>query len=454
MLFILLYPYLHKSVKEELRLFVKITNGNLYLKKRTFPEWAVCLVLFLPFTFSFFVELLNLPGIVNFIVDFVLMVMACLIVLKRPFRLSRNLLPIFTLVLFFLIYTFIVYLFNYQSILYYFWGFRNNFRFFVAFFIFASFVYEEAIKGYFKWLDILFWINFAVTLIQFVMGYKQDYLGGLFGVEKGCNAYMINFLLVIVVRSVLSFMNKTENIFYCFSKCAVSLFISAVAELKFFYVVFVIIVVMATFLTSFSWRKFALVLSVSAVTILSALLLVTMFEHLKDFFSLETIWKVATQKNYASDIDMNRFSSIPIISDIFLTDTPSRLFGMGLGNCDTSSISFFNTPFYDNYVDLHYSVFSLSFLYLETGFVGLFLYFTFFALCFRFAYKNYKNKTGNLLFNQMATIMSAICFILIFYNSSLRTEAGYLIYFVLALPFIGARADAEDETTKTLLIMK
>lgn len=429
---------------------MKRFDGILYIKKRSFPEWAVLLTLFLPFTFAFIVEFLGVPGFIKFFIDGVLLVMAALILLKRPFTVSRNLTPLLLLVVSFFIITFVAYLFNYQSLFYYFWGFRNNFRFFVAFFIFAKFVYEEDVKGYFKALDYIFWINLLITLVQLLMGYQQDYLGGVFGVEKGCNAYMINFLLVITVKSILSFMNGTEGMFYCFSKCAVSLFVSAVAELKFFYIVFVIIVIMATVLTSFSWRKFGLVLLVSVVTMLSALLLVTMFEHFKDFLSLETIWRVATQKNYASDVDMNRFSAVPTINEIFLTDTPSRLFGMGLGNCDTSTFSIFNTPFYENYVDLHYSIFSVSFIYLETGYVGLFLYFLFFGLCLKFAYKNFRNKTGNLLFNQMAIIMALMCFILIFYNSSLRTEAGFLIYFVLALPFVGARAEDESKTIRII----
>ena len=178
-----------------------------------------------------------------------------------------------------------------------------------------------------------------------------------------------------------------------------------------------------------------------------------MFEYFRDFFSLEKIWEIATQKNYSSEKDMNRFSAVPTINEIFLTDIPSRLFGMGLGNCDTSTIPIFNTSFYDTYVDLHYSIFSISFLYLETGYVGLFLYFMFFFLCLRFAYKHFKNKTGNLLFNQMAIIISVICFILIFYNSSLRTESGYLIYFILALPFVGVKSNNDNDNI-TIRVLK
>lgn len=429
---------------------MKSEKGILYIKKRSFPEWAVLLTLFLPFIFSFFTELLNLPGALKFVIDFVLAAMTILMVSKRPITVSKNLTPLVLLIIAFFIFTFATYFLNYQSIFYYFWGFRNNFRFFVAFYIYAKFISEDWAKGIFTALDKIFWVNIAVVFVQLMLGYQQDCLGGVFGVEKGCNGYLVNFLLIIVVKSVLSFMNGMEGIIRCFSKCAVSLFISAVAELKFFFIVFVLVVMLAFVLTPFSWRKFGFILSATVATILSALLLVTMFEYFRDFFSLGKIWEIATQKNYASDNDMNRFSAIPTINEIFLKDIPSRLFGMGLGNCDTSTFSIFNTPFYDTYVDLHYSIFSVSFIYLETGFVGLALYFLFFALCLKFAYKNFRKKTGNLLFNQMGIIMALMCFILIFYNSSLRTEAGFLIYFVLALPFVGARAEDENKIIRIL----
>ena len=115
---------------------------------------------------------------------------------------------------------------------------------------------------------------------------------------------------------------------------------------------------------------------------------------------------------------------------------------MGLGNCDTSSIALFNTDFYDLYVDIHYSIFSVSFMFMETGFVGLTLFTLFFVATFVYALVNFRKKRGNCFFNQMGMIMSLLCFVIMFYNSSLRTEAGYIAYFVMALPFIGCRQAA------------
>ncbi len=423
---------------------MKIDNGKLYIKKRTFPEWAVLLVLFLPFTFALFVEFLKVPGLVKYVVDFLLIALIALFFIRRPFVISKKLAPFLVLSIIFLIYTFAVYLFNFESPFYYIWGVRNNFRFYVAFIAFAIYINKEDAVGFLDILDILFWANAIISFVQFFMGYNQDFLGGIFGVQKGCNGYSVIFLSIIVIRSMLSFMNGTESTLRCFAKCATALLIGALAELKFLFVIFILILIMASIITSFSWRKFILIFVASIFVMIGSALLVTIFGF-EDFLTIENVWQVATQDNYANAEDMNRFSAIPTISNRFLTDIPSRLFGMGLGNCDTATISVFNTEFYQNYVDLHYSVFSVSFLFLETGFIGLTMFVLFFVFCFIYSVRMLKSKTGNLLFNQMAIIMSVLSIILMFYNSSLRTEAGYMVYFVLALPFVANKGSNKTD---------
>ena len=45
----------------------------------------------------------------------------------------------------------------------------------------------------------------------------------------------------------------------------------------------------------------------------------------------------------------------------------------------------------------------------------------------------------------MGMIMSIVCFILTFYNSSLRMETGYIAFFVLALPFVDSKINEPQE---------
>ncbi|MBR3988862.1 MAG: hypothetical protein IKK10_06110 [Clostridia bacterium] len=288
-------------------------------------------------------------------------------------------------------------------------------------------------------MDILFWVNVPVTLIQyFVFHYQQDYLGGIFGIESGANASSIIFFTIVLSHSIIKYMNRQESFWLCGLKCVVTLIFSALAELKFFFFFFIIIMIMAAFLTAFSWRKLLIFLVCAFVIFLTSTLLVTLFENFEGFFSLKNIWELATQKHYSTDETVNRLSAIPTLSEMLVPKFSDRLFGFGLGNCDTSSFKICNTPFYQAYGHLRYTFFSAAFLFLEVGYIGLLFYIAFFVLCFFMIRKRMKNGLCNDLYGSVALIMAVLSIVLVVYNSSLRAEAGYMVYFVLALPFVDA----------------
>ena len=211
---------------------------------------------------------------------------------------------------------------------------------------------------------------------------------------------------------------------------------SAMAELKFFFFAFTLILLLSMFLTSFSLKKVLLFLLSTVLILGTTAYLGSLYKSFDGFFSIETLLNAMSQSNYAAANDMGRFSALRIISRRFLKDVPSKIFGLGLGNCDVSSFSFFNTPFYNTYENTHYHFFSHAFMFLENGYVGLFFYTGFFVMCLFSSAKSLWRKRGVPLFCQMAVILSILCLILLFYNSALRTEAGFMIYFVLALSFI------------------
>ena len=315
---------------------------------------------------------------------------------------------------------------------------RNNLRLYVAFIAFTAFFDKDDINTCLKFIDIFFVVNTIVVFFQFfVLGYEQDYLGGLFGVEKGCNGYLILFLVIVSIKSVLNYFNDNESALSCFAKCGISLLISVMAELKFFFVIFIIILIVASVITRFSWKKVFLYI-VSFILIMAASVLIVEIFGENKAINIDNIIDLIFATNYSSSRDLGRFTAIPTINARFLKEPLEKLFGFGLGNCDTSSFAICNTPFYRSYSYLNYNWFSSAFLFLETGFVGLFLFLFFFVMVFVLSYKKSKQESANMLFCQMGMIMSIVCFILTFYNSSLRTETGYMAYFVLALPFVNA----------------
>lgn len=423
------------------------------VQKRSIIEWMILLIIMLPFVLAGMSEFLNIPDIIKFVIDAFMILILIEIVSKRYLRIHKNYAPLFIFFFAFIVYTFLVYLFNYQSIFFYIWGFRNNFRFYVAFFIFILFLSEEESEKYLKWFDIAFWINFVVSLFQyFILGYAQDSLGGLFGVQHGCNAYTNIFFCIVLTKSIIDYLNKKEKIWMLVLKLSTTVFIGALAELKFFYIEIVVIVCVAVLVTSFTWRKLVIVLSCTLGLVIGVLILVRIYPEFIDVFTFEMlIDSAASDKGYTNGGDLNRLNAFTMISKAILTTIPQRLFGLGLGNCDLSSIKIFNTPFYDKYSALNYNWFSTSFWFLEGGYIGFGLFISFFVVCFILSLKLYKSGKARSDFCQISMVMCVVCLMSVIYNAALRLEIAYLVYFVLALPFISAKKTIETEETHPII---
>ncbi|MBO5322985.1 MAG: hypothetical protein J6A88_02655 [Oscillospiraceae bacterium] len=414
-------------------------NLRLKIKSRNQPQWLCWLLIILPFLFGTLIEWLGAPAFVKYILDVACLVLLLIMIrlkLRNPERRSKIL--VVWGILFFL-YTLIGYLFLYQSLLYYLWGARNNFRYYVAFVAFCTFLEPEDVQDYFKLFDILFWVNVVVSLVQYFFLEKTgDYLGGIFGVEQGCNAYSNLFFVVVLTKSVVFYMERRERLAECFWKFVAVILVAALAELKFFFIEAVAIMIFASLFTSFSWRKVGVLLGGSVAIGAGAALLTVLFPYFGEFFSLEWFLNEATSdKGYTYAGDLNRMTVITEINERFLETTAQRLFGMGLGNCDNAAYEFLITPFFAQYSKLHYTWLSTAYIYLETGWVGLIFFFGFFVLAFSNARKIEKKCTGVArTYCRVAKVMAILCMMIAIYNASLRTEAGYMVYFVLALPNI------------------
>ena len=411
--------------------------GKIYIKKRSISEWFVLVILVFPFLFGTLFEILSLPNFVRFCMDAILIYFLVTFAYKRTILVRRPLVPIIKFAAIFFVYTLVVYCFNFQSPFYYIWGVRNNFRFFVAFLVFAFFIDEDYANSIFKLFEVLFWVNIVVSLFQFIfMGVAQDDLGGLFGSTGSTNAYTLVFFIIMISKSLLATFEKKESPGYCALKCIASLVVAAMAEMKFYYFVFIILLFLASVLTKFSRRKLVLWIVSTVAVLLGSIFLSYMFKEFENFLSLKQIWQYATNEHYSSQKDINRLSAIFTLMKNYVTEPLQQIFGMGLGNCDLSEVSIFNSVFHQKYEFLHYSWFTSAMIFLETGFLGIVIYLSFFVLCLRRALAQLKLRQGNKLYCQMTVIMALMCFVLFFYNSALRIESGYMIYFVLALPFM------------------
>lgn len=428
------------------------TNGKISIRKRSLLHWAVYIVAFWSFLIKAAWYLPGPLGFSKYLPDGILLGLLILNLRRGKHIIRRDLLAVLRIIVGYFLYTFIVYLFRYQSVAYFLWGFRNTFRLFLAFLAFISYLDESDVDTWFKVVDILFWINAALSVFQFVVLRSHgDYLGGIFGIKGSTNAYTTVFFSIVVCKSLLLSFNSGKNYFYSLLQCGVSIIIAAMAEMKFYFVIFVLIMVSCAIITRFSVKKLILILAGMLIVMLCSSLLVSWF-GLNSALSLERIWQLASQTNYSSKNDVNRLTAIYTLSKVIVANPVDQFFGLGLGNCDTSSFAICNSPFFQRYGYMHYTWFVIAMVFLETGYIGLVVYISFYVVCFIYAYRKYKTRSGDILHNQLAMIMSLLSCILIIYNSALRNEAGYMMYFVLALPFI--RQNPEKQTNQSSILPK
>lgn len=409
--------------------------GKIYIRKRTKAEFLVWIIAWWPILTRLFCDVLGLPDMVKYLADGIILMMVLLIAAQRRLTVPYNAMPSLWMVVVFFLYTLAGNMLNFQSPFYYLWGFRNLFRFYCAFFLFVFIIRERDAIHWLKLMDILFWINTLVSVVQFLMfGVYGDRLGGILGTTGGSNGFTMIIFIIVIGKSLLNAFQGEEKSLVCAAKCGASILVAAMAEMKFYYVVFLALMVLAAMLTRFSTRKM-LLLILCCLALMGGMTLLTSWFQSDGTFSWANLWELATKDNYASGEDVNRLSAIPKLSRMFLIKPQEKLFGLGLGNCDTSVYAICNTPFAQTYAYLHYNWFTAPMVFLETGWIGLVIYMGFFGSVFFAAFRQIKAEKGNRLFCQMAIIMSVMCMILTFYNASLRMEAAYMIYFVLALPF-------------------
>lgn len=414
-------------------------NGVLYIKKREQSKWALLLVMLWPFLINLISSLPSPLSYAQFVCDGIMLCWCLFAVMglsRQSTRLRRETIPFVICIGGFLLYTLLTYLFNYQSVLYYLWGIRNNFRAYLLFIYILAHTKRAELDEWLELLDRLFWINAILAIFQFVVGgINQDQLGGIFGTKSGTNGFMLIFLSIVVVKSQLQLYKNKESLWQCLLKSGIALLIGAMAELKFFLLLFVCQLILVIMLTKMSWKKM-ITLPICMITAFFAMELLAKWFSSSGTFDIVAVIEKAFQENYATQNDLNRLSAIGTLSRTILEEPMERVIGLGLGNCDSSNFAFLRTPFYERYSYLHYRWFSSPMIFLETGYIGLIFYLGLFLLCLIIILKKRKLETKDNFYNNMGIIFAVTAILLSFYNASLRYEGGWMIYIVLALPFV------------------
>ena len=381
-------------------------------------------------------------NMINYFID-VLQLFCLAILLKGGFRkkekVDRHVKAIKLSVLLFGCVILAGWIINGVSFLQAIWGVRNYARFYLYFFLcyrtFEQSDYERIIDIFIK----IFPIHIAVMFFQFFVEHlTYDFLGGIFGKLQGCAGGLMLYYGVLSIIILTKYEIKQIKLGKMLAYFTFILFSSALAELKAFFLFFLITIIVYALVTKNKIRGIVILFCGVAGFFIGLQILIKCFPSLENFFTIDNILKQLTNKNasytYREGLDIGRSSIFykldPVISQ--WGGKLARWFGLGLGNAEYSTtFSFLNSSFYNVYSRSNYIHFSLSFLFVEMGYLGVFSYCLFFVMQ-EVAALNKALKHVNI-YSTMNILLPVLCFFLIYYNSSLRTNYAFIIFSILPI---------------------
>lgn len=333
------------------------------------------------------------------------------------------------------------------------WGTRNYFRFFLYFALCLAYLDKSDARLMADWLVNLFPLHLLITAFQYIVqNLNGDYLGGIFGTQQGCNGGLVIYLGLLFCIMLIRYESGECSLirFLIYLLC---IFANAAAsELKAFYVFAAILALIFLVLSRKKWKSIFIILIIGVVIIIGFQILYYFFPSWSGYFQLSNLTKIFADASsgYSNSEDISRttvFSRLTPIIRNWNGNQCDLWFGIGLGNADYSTtFKWLNGPFYLQYNRLHYIWLSTACLFIETGYLGLACYTGFFLFIAVRVIRKYC-KTGDTV-DLMGILITLFCFMLMFYDASLRSNFAYIIFAALSWPFLNSPGEEEGELTE------
>lgn len=385
---------------------------------------------------QFFITLWHFPSLLTYVTDVITIgLFFTWFLLNRKANVLRNYMrATYWLIGIYLLYCVAAAFFKGVPIHLFLWGARNVFRFLAFFFVCAEVLEVGDSIRFHQLLLKFYWLNFIVLCYEkFVLGYRNDYLGGLFGVDQGCNGMTILFITLILAYKIGQFLYQKTS-FTSLIIYSISYFlIAALAELKVCFVLYVWVIAVDVLLMKFNWRKLAIVIVSVIIFIVGITILAQYNPESLQYMSDYDAFSEYLNESFRTEISFTRGNSVSLANEYFFKDDIILgLTGYGLGNCDMSS--YFQSFFYQQYGFMNYRQYFISMTLLQLGYVGVFLYAAILISIFAYAARFKKLVDDYHLLLVQTTI--CICVVLAFYNFTLQIEIAYLVWFYLSMALI------------------
>lgn len=418
------------------------------LNKRTNSNLITCTILLLLLV-EFFINDIGLPTQLIVLIDIVALIMALYLVVYfkiNNFTYLTNLRLVIGVIMIIGLIALFSFIWNKCSIGFAISWFRLYIRPFVFFLITVICLDEKRVYKILNLLNSFVWINVIVCSIQyFLFNISGDRCNGLFGTNN-TNSWMNVLLCIVFTYNIVLYINKCTSFKGIVPICIGCIYISSLAEIKFFYFEIGIIIILAIMLSKPNRRTIELgVLGILFLLIASQLIDFIWGATSSGFFSLEGIQEYLDFNSrgygYASVGDIGRVGGIVQLNNIFFKNE-INLIGMGPGACC------YGTPFYALYSNLHYIWFGYTLIYLELGWCGVLAFILFFVLVVYALFKKQKMEIDMMPRQRsiyfFSIIMAILGVILLWYNTTIINYQGIFLFIAIAFGFVQEKKKMKD----------
>ncbi len=325
------------------------------------------------------------------------------------------------------------------DILMYLWGIRTYFRMFLLLFDIVLILEREDVDRIYNAIDYVVAIHFILTLIQFFgFGIRWDYLNGIFGTAVGDSSSLHAFLLIDSCLVFYRFFCKsigTKELVFHFVWMAMN---AAMSEIRsWFYEIIALAVIYLIF--SFEFKRVAKIFPVLLAVYLSLIVIMSfLYPYTSGFLGVSGFHNIISESHKPDGSSgIGRKQQITAMTGPILEYANGKvegagiiplITGLGLGTADYATIPFLNSFFFNTYENTGYSSFLLSFLYIETGIIGLVVFNAMWVYLLWIGFKDMKQREPRVL---LLILCSFAMSVTAFYNQTLRTNYGYIMWVFL-----------------------
>lgn len=309
---------------------------------------------------------------------------------------------------------------------------------------------KDDVESIFNKLLVFQLINSLLIIYQYLTfeaadyWMRGDYLNGFFGTARGGNMYVNVLLVAVTLIAYDRLEQKKIKLWHALLLWASCLIDATLIELKVYYIEIIICFFMIFFLDNpimkIKEKKIKIFIAGFGIGLIVLPVMIEvlykLYPTMEGTLTISKIIEIASSsEGYTSSGDLNRLTAVgQVYSEIFNQDIVDGLIGIGLGNANTGGQM---SLFAQLYEKTHYSYFQSSYVFIETGIIGLLLYASSF---FIFFIQGKKSR-----YSVIVQIMSIMSIILVIYDEVLRTEGGYIVYFILSLAFISTKVESRKE---------